>query len=189
MRKSFDEIIENKVKDYNEIIDALNIEDTPKKILKTNWTTTIELMEVLTTKYYRRANFAIVIIIVCGILVPVTINLIPNEMAAKITATVLGLVSSVTTGINQYFRFGDRWKHFRTKAEELKIEGEQYLSLSGLYKDFSRHDGEAFKVFMSNVSIIKAAQISEFSRKIAAANDPKDKDVQGTDSRDNADSK
>lgn len=189
MSKRFDEIIDNKIKDYNEIIDALKIADPEKKILKTTWTATIELMEVLTTKYYRRANFAIVIIIVCGILVPVTVNVIPEEHAARITATVLGLISSIATGLNQYFRFGDRWKHFRTKAEELKIEGEQYLSLSGLYAGYTRHDGDAYKVFMSNVGLIKAAQISEFSRKIAAANDPKDKDVQGTDSRDNADSK
>lgn len=47
---------------------------------------------------------------------------------------VLSQVIAVSAAIEEFCRFGDRWRDYRQVAEDLKAEGWQYLQLSGPYQ-------------------------------------------------------
>lgn len=163
----FDNLIKNKIKETNEIIDALTIDEFKKKQVRNNWLDSIILMEHLTSKHYKTYNYLNIITIVGGILIPVVINVIPNtHLCSTLVTTFLGVTVSVATGINQSYRFNDRWRHFRLIAEELKIEGERFFALGEKYQTFTSHENEAFKLFMTNVESIKENQIDTFMKKV-----------------------
>jgi hypothetical protein len=64
-------------------------------------------------------------------------------------------VIALSAALEEFYRYGDRWRDYRKMAEELKAEGWQYVQLSGPYENLGDHiDGYAN--FASRVeSIIK----------------------------------
>src|SRR5919202_1202233 len=64
-------------------------------------------------------------------------------------------VIAVSAALDEFHRYGDRWRDYRKMAEDLKAEGWQYVQLSGSYDNLTDHiDGYAN--FASRVeSIIK----------------------------------
>ncbi len=67
----------------------------------------------------------------------------------------LSQVIAVSAALDEFHRYGDRWRDYRKMAEDLKAEGWQYVQLSGSYDNLVDHiDGYA--TFASRVeSIIK----------------------------------
>jgi hypothetical protein len=166
MENSFETLVNKHINDTVKIIGSISLEDNKKELIKTNWTEFIKLMELLAQKHLRRYNTLNLITIVAGILIPVTINVIPDANVAKLTGTLLGVLVSVSATINHSYRFYEKWRHYRSISEELKMEGENYLSLSEKYERYNDHDREAFKLFMANVEAIKARQINTFMRNV-----------------------
>ncbi|MGI0489373.1 DUF4231 domain-containing protein, partial [Pantanalinema rosaneae CENA516] len=46
----------------------------------------------------------------------------------------LSQVIAISAAIEEFCRYGDRWRDYRQMAEDLKAEGWQYLQLSGVYQ-------------------------------------------------------
>jgi hypothetical protein len=168
MPTNFDKLIKERLDALRVIVNNLPLEknsDHCRNLIKTNWLDFISLMEHLTAKHYKRYNVLNLTTIICGILIPVLINIKEYPEFGRITVTVLGLLVSISAAVSQSYRFNDRWRHFRTIAEELKIEGAKYLSLSEKYKLFDNFE-DGFKLFMENVELIKQQQINAFMTKI-----------------------
>ena len=49
-------------------------------------------------------------------------------------AFTVSLMVALAVAIEEFFHYGDRWRHFRRTAEWLKIEGWQFLQLNGDYR-------------------------------------------------------
>ena len=148
----FDKIVSKKIDDYSNLISSLTIDDFKKKLIVTNWSDSIRLMEILTKRHYRRFNVANLITIIGSVLVPVVIN-VSSDSSAKIISTILGVLVSISAALSQSYRFNDRWKLFRKISEELKIEGENFFALSGNYESYKDHENESFKLFMKNITL------------------------------------
>ena len=172
---SFNKTILQKLSDYEDLINALKIEEFKRKTIKMNWCDCIMLMEILTRKNLRKYNILNYVIIIGGVLIPVTINIIEDDYLAKAIPTLLGVLVGIAASLNQSYRYNDKWKHFREISERLKIEGEHYLSLSGNYRLFENHDNEAYRLFMNNIGLIKESQISDYF-KLIVNNEIKDKE-------------
>jgi hypothetical protein len=164
----FDKLISERIKRTNEMISSLSLDDSKKDQIKNHWLDSILLMEHLTKKHYLRYNYLNLITIVGGVLIPVVINLLPQDSSALVT-TFLGVTVSIAAGINQSYRFNDRWRHFRLISEELKIEGELFFALGEKYQSFITHNNEAFKLFITNVESIKKNQIDTYMKKVIIA--------------------
>lgn len=67
----------------------------------------------------------------------------------------LSQVIAVSAAVEEFCRYGDRWRQYRQSVESLKTEGWQYLQSSGPYHKYKTHvDG--YSMFASRVeSIIK----------------------------------
>jgi hypothetical protein len=61
----------------------------------------------------------------------------------------LGLVVASAAALEEFFRWGERWRHYRRQAELLRGEGWAYLTLSGpTYQQFDSH-AAAFRTFVA----------------------------------------
>ena len=53
----------------------------------------------------------------------------------------VSLVVALSAAVEGFFRFGDRWRHYRSLVEELKSEGWSFHELSGPYRaDGATHE-------------------------------------------------
>ena len=67
-----------------------------------------------------------------------------------VVAGGLGAVVAAASAVEGFFRFGERWQHYRRTAEVLKAEFWRYSQLSGPYKDSPDHS-HAFSTFVERV--------------------------------------
>lgn len=67
----------------------------------------------------------------------------------------LSQVIAVSAALEEFGRYGDRWRNYRKMAEDLKAEGWQYLQSSGSYDTLGNHQN-GYAMFASRVeSVIK----------------------------------
>ena len=52
--------------------------------------------------------------------------------------------------MEEFFHYGERWRHYRRTVELLKIEGWQFFQLSTPYRRYKNH-AEAYPVFAARV--------------------------------------
>lgn len=176
------DIIGHRIESTRLIIDTLNLECYQKELVKTNLIDFVKLMEKLTRRSIRQYNLLNITSLISGALVPVIININLNAELTKYLATALGVIASITMAINQSYRLNDKWRHYRHVSEQMKIEGEMYLSLCGKYEKFKEKDGDnskdvghagAFSLFINETQSIKDAQIETFIKKLSASEDRK----------------
>jgi hypothetical protein len=88
-----------------------------------------------------------------GLLIPVLVGwqgATTDAVASHVLAGVLGVVVAAASAVEGFFRFGERWQHYRRTAEVLKAEFWRYSQLSGPYKDSPDHS-HAFSTFVERV--------------------------------------
>jgi hypothetical protein len=85
--------------------------------------------------------------------------------------TGLGLsqIVAILAGVDQFFKFGDRWRHYRSTAELLKTHGWQFLELSGPYESYASNGDHkaAFPVFANQVEEIIQSDVDGYVTQIA----------------------
>lgn len=88
--------------------------------------------------------------------------------AALITGVGLSQLVAICAAVEQFFKFGDRWRHYRRSAELLKTHGWQFFELTGPYAPYSqngRHT-EAFHLFASQVEEIIQSDVDGYVSQI-----------------------
>jgi hypothetical protein len=110
-----------------------------------------------------------------GVLVPALVTLQLNGPArAPVTwATfVVSLLVASSAAVEGFFRYGERWRHYRRTAELLKTEGWQFLQLTGYYRRPATH-AAAYPLFASRVEDILQQDVDAYITTVAA--EPTDK--------------
>ncbi len=65
----------------------------------------------------------------------------------------LSQVIAVSAALEEFGRYGDRWRNYRKMAEDLKAEGWQYLQSSGSYDTLGNHQN-GYAMFASRVESV-----------------------------------
>jgi len=63
-------------------------------------------------------------------------------------------------------RSGERWRHYRRVAEALRLEGMQFLMLSGPYNKAATHQ-DALNEFSTRLNAILATEVDTYFTKVA----------------------
>jgi hypothetical protein len=61
----------------------------------------------------------------------------------------------------QFVQYSEAWSHYRKNAELIRMEGEDYLALSGRYAKFDTHD-QAFTKFIQVITTYKRREVESF---------------------------
>jgi hypothetical protein len=82
---------------------------------------------------------------------------------------ILSQLVAVLAAIEQFYKFGDRWRHYRRTAEILKSCGWQFFQLGGAYAVYAKSGGhkEAFPLFAAQVEEIIQSDVDGFISHIA----------------------
>lgn len=73
----------------------------------------------------------------------------------------ISLMVAVSLAVEEFFHYGERWRHNRRTVETLKIEAWQFFQLSGLYQSHPSHQ-EAYHAFAARVEEILQRDIEVF---------------------------
>ncbi len=148
--RSYQELPEQAI---DELISQLALEDLRKHFLRIRWLRESVRAENLSRRLRNQFTLLRSIEIAGGILTPVLVGFNVD----RLWIAIISLLVAFAIGFEQFFKFGERWLHYRNVAEWLKIEGWQFLQLSGphygSYQGDKRYE-DAFPMF--------AARISEF---------------------------
>ncbi|TLD41394.1 MAG: hypothetical protein JETT_2351 [Candidatus Jettenia ecosi] len=142
--------------DMNAIIETLPLSDLQKHFLRSRWLNHVLRMEGKANEAHSRYYILRLITIVGGVIIPtlVSLNIIGAAASPVRWGTLgLGLLVAVSIAIEEFFHFGECWRHYRKAVEWLKIEGWQFFQLSGPYQNYLDHI-DAYPVFANRVESI-----------------------------------
>lgn len=83
---------------------------------------------------------------------------------------VLSILVTLAAALEGFFRFGERWRHYRRIAEALKSEGWQFYSRSGRYRAFSSWEA-AFAEFAAQIEDISQQDVQGYLTKVTQPQD------------------
>lgn len=162
--------------DLGALIDALDLPDLNKRFLRSRWLDQVLWMEGRAdharTRYYLSRLTAIIL----GLIIPVLVGLnIEGESALllRYAIVVMGLLVAVSAALEEFFRYGERWRHFRQTVEWLKIEGWRFFQLSDPYRKYSSH-GAAYPVFADRVEDIIRRDVNVYVSEIVRSKEEKE---------------
>lgn len=107
--------------------------------------------------------------IIGGVIVPILISLNINNKALDsylkgFTIALSGMVA-ISSSVEEFFHYGERWRHYRRTTEILKGEGWEFVELSDSYASYKTHE-EAFKNFAVNVENIIQSDVEVYLTKV-----------------------
>lgn len=136
------------------LVDQLEISDLRKEFIKNRWLDQLLWLEGKATKEQKSHYTLRLITIIGGVLVPAIVGFQKGEAQwqeiAGWTAFALSQAVAVSAALEEFFGHGEKYRHYRNTAEALKIEGWQYLQMTGPYLVFENH-ADAFPAFAERV--------------------------------------
>jgi hypothetical protein len=152
------------------LIDQLELQPLQLEYLRRRWLEQVDWNDDRSTRlqgWYRTLRLTT---IVGGVLVPALVGLNvsgPTSQVIRWTVFAIGLVVALAAAIEGFYRFGDRWSHYRRATELLKSEGWQFLQLSGQYGAYRRH-ADAFPRFVSQVEALIQDDVDAYFTTVVA---------------------
>ena len=119
----------------------------------------------------RSRYYALRLITVVGaVIVPalVSINAVGKTNAVVTWLTfAVSLIVGVSAAVESLFRFGDRWRHYRSTVEQMKEEGWAFYELSDPYGTSGGTHESAFPTFATRVDALLRRETQSYIKEIA----------------------
>jgi hypothetical protein len=113
----------------------------------------------------------------------VDLSSIPFPVIASLAALLVSQGVAICAAIDQFYKYGDRWRHYRRSVELLKSDGWQFFQLIGsyaIYADKGNHKA-AFALFANQVESIIRSDVEGYISQIASPKQPSTKDKDGSE--------
>lgn len=162
------------------LIEALELSDLQKQFLRSRWLGQVSWMgsraKNARSWYYGLRLTAIIGSIIFPILVSLnTGNRNRNEnVAAAVRWSTIGLsgLIAISAAVEEFFHYGDRWRHYRRTEESLKTQGWQFSQLSGFYHNHQNHQ-DAFPIFADQVESILQRDVEVYVTEVVREKEKK----------------
>jgi hypothetical protein len=156
--------------DLGEVIEALPLSDEQRHFMRSRWLESILWMEGAAQRT-RGRYYAFRLVTVVGAVVVtalVSVNVVGNvESVVSWITFGVSLTVAVCAAAEGFFRFGERWRHYRALVEELKAEGWSFYELSGDYRIEGASHQNTFPAFVERVNALLRRETEAFIADIA----------------------
>jgi hypothetical protein len=161
--------------EFEALIKGLDLTEPQKRYLRSRWLDQIVWLEKKAKQNQRLYYTLRVIAIVGGVIVPalVSLNVRENDVASAIawTTFAVSLVVAIAVAVEGFFRYGERWRHYRRTVELMKSQGWQFYELAGVYADF-RTPSSAFRTFATTVEALIAEDVNTYVSRVVRDGKP-----------------
>lgn len=149
--------------EMDKLIASLDLPELNKEFMRARW---LELVIWMDGKaqdsvwWYRRLRLATII---GGVIVPALVSLNIGDDVAPLIKTltfIVSLVVALSAAVEEFFRYGERWRHYRRMTESLKSEGWHFLQLSGTYANHTHV--QAYPVFATRVEELSREEVETY---------------------------
>ncbi|AVQ71040.1 hypothetical protein MTo_00579 [Microcystis aeruginosa NIES-1211] len=139
------------------LIEQIDLPDLQKQFMKARWLEQLLWLEGRAQTSRNQYYFLRLITIIGGVIVPalVSLNINANDVQVLVGWLAFGLsqVVAISAAVEEFFHYGERYRHYRNTAEAMKIEGWQFFQLSGSYRHAQNH-AEVYPDFAQRVESI-----------------------------------
>ncbi|MFY7932582.1 MAG: DUF4231 domain-containing protein [Microcystis aeruginosa] len=139
------------------LIEQIDLPDLQKQFMKARWLDQLLWLEGRAQTSRNQYYFLRLITIIGGVIVPalVSLNINANDVQVVVGWLAFGLsqVVAISAAVEEFFHYGERYRHYRNTAEAMKIEGWQFFQLSGSYRHAQNH-AEVYPDFAQRVESI-----------------------------------
>ncbi len=154
--------------EMDQLISAIELPELNKQFLRARWLEQILWMEekALDALWWHRVLRLATII--GGVIVPALVSLnIASDMQAFVQSItfIVSLVVALSAAVEEFFRYGERWRHYRRTVESLKSEGWQFLQLSGPYVNMTHT--QAYPAFATRVEELSREEVDRYMTQVA----------------------
>jgi hypothetical protein len=157
--------------EFTDNINSLAINPDQKKYLISRWLDQVFWMEGRAKTCQERYYFGRVVAIAGGVMVPALGAFSGSSGWAQAGVVVIGIFVAFAMALEEFFKFGERWRHYRRIIEALKKEWWMYFELCAGYAEIDHATG--FNEFAGKVEDILAADVDLFLTKVTADTKPK----------------
>ncbi len=156
--------------DLGGLIESLQLSDLQKHLLRSRWLDQVLWMEGKAGLAQKRYYALRLVAIVGGVIVPALVGLKIGEQGVgdliRWITFILSLIVAISIAVEEFFHFGERWRHYRRTVECLKIEGWQFFQLAGPYQQLGTHS-QAFTDFAAQVEKICRQEVDVFITEVS----------------------
>jgi hypothetical protein len=153
--------------ELGELVDELELSEIERRALRARFLDRVLWAEKRATDA-RRAYYAVrMTAILGGVLVPALVSLNIGDTGAEVIRWVtfgVSLIVAMAIATEEFFHFGDRWRHYRRVAEWLKQEGWEFLQLTSEYRN--RTHAQAFPLFARKIERLVHEDVEKFVSEI-----------------------
>ncbi len=153
--------------EMDHLITAIELPELNKQFLRARWLEQIMWMEEKALDalwWYRVLRLATII---GGVIVPALVSWTVGDGDDLIKALtfIVSLVVALSAAVEEFFRYGERWRHYRRTVESLKSEGWQFLQLSGPYVNMTH--SQAYPAFATRVEELSREEVDRYMTQVA----------------------
>ena len=153
--------------ELDQLITAIELPELNKQFLRARWLEQIMWMEEKALDalwWYRVLRLATII---GGVIVPALVSWTVGDGDDLIKALtfMVSLVVALSAAVEEFFRYGERWRHYRRTVESLKSEGWQFLQLSGPYVNMTH--SQAYPAFATRVEELSREEVDRYMTQVA----------------------
>jgi hypothetical protein len=154
--------------EIDQLISSIELPELNKQFLRARWLEQITWMEekALDSLWWHRMLRLATII--GGVIVPALVSLnVGDDLAplVKPITFIVSLVVALSAAVEEFFRYGERWRHYRRTVESLKSEGWQFLQLSGPYINMTHI--QAYPAFATRVEELSREEVDRYMTQVA----------------------
>ncbi|WP_138498980.1 DUF4231 domain-containing protein [Nostoc sp. PA-18-2419] len=159
--------------DFHKLFVGMNLGDVQRHFLRSRWLDQVLWMEGKANLARDRYYFLRLTTIIGGVILPALVSLnisttseikIPRNLIIGSTFALSQLVA-ISAAIEEFFHYGERWRHYRRTVESLKTQGWQFSQLTGPYQNYTSHE-QAFNFFAGQVENIIQLDVEVYATQV-----------------------
>ncbi|MEH2251550.1 DUF4231 domain-containing protein [Nostoc sp.] len=160
--------------DFNKLFEGMNLGDVQRHFLRSRWLDQVLWMEGKANFSRDRHYLLRITTIVGGVILPALVSLnisttqqVNDKVKNVIIWSTFGLsqIVAISAAIEEFFHYGERWRHYRRTVESLKSQGWQFSQLTGPYRNYISHE-QAFNLFAGQVEDIIQRDVEIYATQV-----------------------